>query len=94
MFINAILLGSILESLLFIYPFNKINTLPAFFVYTILFALSHLMYSNNMLDLLFIIPYILMSLGFYYSFYKTNNIFVSIIIHILNNLISFMLIFI
>jgi len=94
MFINAILLGPILESLLFIYPFNKINTLPAFFVYTILFALSHLMYSNNMLDLLFIIPYILMSLGFYYSFYKTNNIFVSIIIHILNNLISFMLIFI
>lgn len=95
MIFNLLVTGPIGESLLYIYPYGDVkNRKMAYITYSIFFAISHITSANNLLDLLFIIPYMLMSFAFGYSFYKTNNIFMSIIVHSLNNLIALMLLFI
>ena len=95
MIFNLLITGPIGESFLFIYPFNDVkNKKLAYIIYSILFAIAHMTSSNNLIDLLFIIPYMFMSFAFGYSFYKTNNIFMSIIVHSLNNLVALMLLFI
>ena len=91
----VLIIGPILEELIFAYPYSEVNNRTiAYIFYSILFALFHVMSSSTLLDLLFIIPYLCMSFAFGYGFYKTNNIFLSIITHSINNLIAFVLLFI
>lgn len=85
--ISLCILGPITEELTFRYPYKNIKTNRkiAFVVYTLIFASMHIVVSSSLLNLLYIIPYTLLSLSFGYSFYKTNNIIPAIFFHILNN---------
>ena len=93
--IYSVILSPIIEALLYFYPYKNIkNKVLACIVSSVIFALFHLTTSNNALDLLFLIPYLAMSFMFTYGFFKTNNIYLSIITHAINNLIAFVLLFI
>ena len=90
-----IIISPAVESFIYMYPFNSVkNRLLSYIVYSIIFALLHMTSTASLIELLYIIPYLLMSFAFGYGFYKTNNIYVSIITHSLNNLLTFVLLFI
>lgn len=94
MALSVCLLGPIMEELIYRYPFKDIkgNKILIFIIYTLLFASLHITTSTSLLNLLYIIPYIFLSLSFGYSFYKTNNILTSMFFHILNNTFSVIII--
>lgn len=85
--LSICLLTPIAEELTFRYPFKfaKRNNTLKFITYTLIFALMHVVVSTSLLDLLYIIPYIFLSMSIGYSFYKTNNIYTSMFFHIINN---------
>ena len=68
---------------------NIINNKYIFIIISgILFGLIHMTFNNNLLnEFLMIIPYILMGITFSYIYYKSDNIFTTIIFHSLHNLI-------
>ncbi len=94
MSLHLIILAPITEELIFKLPFkhNKKRRLLNFFIITIMFTLIHIYPESNPLAYLYLISYLLLSISFTYPFYKTNNILMSIIIHIINNLINVMII--
>jgi len=93
--IYLVILTPILETLFFFYPYKSIkNKKLAFLFSTIVFALFHMITINNAIELLFLIPYIFMSAAFSYGFFKTGNIYMSIIVHAINNLLAIVLLFI
>ncbi|MBR5370452.1 MAG: CPBP family intramembrane metalloprotease [Bacilli bacterium] len=54
----------------------------------ILFGGAHIINSSNtILDYLYIIPYGALGAAFAYSYYKTNNLFTSITLHMMHNII-------
>ena len=96
---NALVLGlssslftPFAEEFMFRLPYHKANTKFAFIIYSIVFALAHITFVTS--DLIFIPFYLLLSIGIGYSYYKTNNILLSTIIHIINNSLCIMLILI
>lgn len=93
MSISIVILGPIVEELIFRMPFKNIqkHKFLTFIIYSLIFAGVHIVVSSSLLDLLFIIPYMFLSLSFGYSFYKTDNIYLSMIIHILNNFLNVMI---
>ena len=94
-FIYSVILAPVIEALIYFYPYRNVkNTKAAFIVSSLVFALLHITTSNNLLDLLFLIPYLSMSFAFTYGFFKTKNIYLSMITHSINNLIAFVLLFI
>lgn len=96
MFISSAILAPIAEELTFRMPYYyaKGNKIFIYIFYSIVFASVHLFGIADLITLLYFIPYLLLSLGIGYGFYKSNNIFMSTIIHILNNIIAIMLILI
>lgn len=85
----------ILESLFYYYPYKNISNKKLGFVFSaIVFAAFHMLNANHLIELLYIIPYSLMALSFGYGLYKTNNIYVTILIHIINNIVAVMLLLI
>lgn len=89
--LNILILGPIMEEILFRYTFTVIkNKYIYLIVTTIVFAFLHMQKIPE--DLIYLISYSLMSLTFTYPFYKTNNIINSIITHSVYNLISLILI--
>lgn len=61
----------------------------------IIFGLVHMSVSNNPYnELLMIIPYIIMGIDFSYIYYKSDNIFTTITLHSIHNLILLILQFI
>jgi hypothetical protein len=90
--IYSIILCPILETIIYFYPYQKVKHAKlGFVISSLVFALTHITSANNLLDLLFVIPYISMSFAFNYGFFKTKNIYVSIIIHSINNILAFVL---
>ncbi|MCR5223770.1 MAG: CPBP family intramembrane metalloprotease, partial [Bacilli bacterium] len=79
----------------FTYPYkdNK-NKLAAYISMSIVFALMHITSATSIFDTLYLIPYLCMTFAFNYGFYKTNNVFVSIGVHTINNIIAYVLLFI
>lgn len=94
--INIVLLAPICEELIFRLPYtNSTNKrILNFIIYSLFFTVCHIAKVSNPLLLLYLIPYFLLSLALGYSFYKTNNIWASIIVHIANNLTGLLLLFI
>lgn len=90
MSISLALLGPIMEELIFRYPYQNIKTNKnlKFIIYTLVFALFHILSATSIQGLLFLIPYIFLSLSITYSYYKTENIYTSMFFHIINNTIS------
>ena len=86
---NTLIIFPVLETLMFFYPYHNIkNRKLAFIVYTIVFAILHMITVSSLGDLLYIIPYTLLSFAITYGYYKSNNICYPIIVHILNNVIA------
>ena len=71
------------------YKKNKLSI----FISTLVFSLLHIVYKTP-IDLIFIIPYFILSSGLSYAYFKNENILMSIIMHIINNSINIMLLFI
>lgn len=92
--LNLIVFAPIAEEFIYRYSFNKNNNFISFIIYTLFFSIIHISGAKNMLELLYIIPYLLMSISISLQYYKNKNIFASIIYHMFNNLINIMLIFI
>lgn len=86
-------LAPIFEELVSRYPYRdiKVNPKLKMIFYSTLFAVLHISNINNIFDFLYIIPYLFLSLAFSYSFYKTNNIYGSILVHIINNSVTLLL---
>lgn len=83
--IIAIILAPILEELTFRLSFNTINNKYLYLVITsLLFGLMHINQTN---ELIYIIPYGILGLSFGLTYKKTNNIYSSIVIHSIHNLI-------
>lgn len=88
-FINTIVLLPIVESLIYFYPFNNIKkSVTKFIVYTVMFALFHMIASSSLLDLLFVIPYLILSFAITYGYYKTDNIIYPMFAHMFNNILA------
>lgn len=87
MFITIGIISPIFEELTLRYPYRNINInkYVKLLIMTICFVILHLTTINNIYDILYIIPYLLLNLEFGYSYFKSNNIYGSILIHILNN---------
>ena len=81
----------IVEEMTYRLPYKK-NKL-SIFISTLVFALLHIVYKTP-IDLIFIIPYFILSSGLSYAYFKNENILMSIIMHIINNSINIMLLFI
>ncbi|MDE5630483.1 MAG: CPBP family intramembrane metalloprotease [Bacilli bacterium] len=90
--ISIVILGPIVEEMIYRLPFGRIEKykLLTFFIYSLIFAMAHIALTNGMKEFIYLIPYMFLSLSIGYSFYKTGNIYMSIIVHILNNLINVM----
>ena len=81
----------IVEEITFRLPYKK-NKL-SIFISTLVFSLLHIVYKTP-IDLIFIIPYFILSSGLSYAYFKNENILMSIIMHIINNSINIMILFI
>lgn len=75
---------------------NLINDKILFILISgIMFGLVHISITNNTNnDLFMIIPYIIMGIDFSYIYYKSNNIFTTITLHSIHNLILLIIQFI
>jgi hypothetical protein len=94
--LQIILLAPILEELIFRAPYQGIikHKLLVYIFYSVAFASVHLLNVDSFINYIYFFPYFLLALGIGFSFYKTNNILLSIIVHIINNLLEIMLLFI
>lgn len=59
----------------------------------LLFGSMHLISSTTYLEMLYLIPYSVMGMGFALMYYKTNNIFTSVMFHSINNLSVILILF-
>ena len=92
LFIYVIITCPIYETMIMLLPYNNVKNRKAVFIFvSIVFALIHLTSASTLIDLLYLIPYLLMSFAFNYGYYKSNNILMSIIAHSINDLIVFVL---
>lgn len=94
MFISAAILAPIMEELVF--RFSIVSFKPKLKVITVIlsalvFGLLHVMpavMKGDVQGMLYIIPYITMALVFGWAYVKTENIYVPILIHFLNNFVG------
>ncbi len=96
MILYYIIVGTIAEETCFRLPYAycKSNKLVKYIFYSVIFASIHIFASSSLIELLYIIPYLSLSFGIGYGFYKTDNILMSTMVHIINNSIAIMLILI
>lgn len=88
---NVILFGSFKEEIIYRLQYNK--SLSNIVISTLFFTIIHVSF-NSINELFFFIPYLLISISFSITYFKTDNIILSTLIHILNNFINIMLLFI
>lgn len=91
--ISIVFLGPIIEEMIYRLPYKYVqkHKLLNYFIYSLIFALAHIAFTNGVKELLYLIPYMFLSLSIGYSFYKTENIYMSMIVHILNNFVNVMI---
>lgn len=85
----------ILEEISFRLEFKKHIKNKYIFIFTssLLFALTHILSTTKIIELLYIIPYLILGLTFTNIYQKTNNIIYNIIAHILHNTIIVFILF-
>lgn len=94
---STVLYAPLVEEITFRKTFrNIINDKVLFILISgIMFGIIHVSISNNTTnDLLMIIPYLIMGIDFSYIYYKSDNIFTTITIHSIHNLILLIIQFI
>ena len=94
---STVIYAPFVEEITFRKTFKNIMNDKILFVLIsgIIFGLVHMSASNNSYnELLMIIPYIIMGIDFSYIYYKSDNIFTTITLHSIHNLILLILQFI
>lgn len=90
MSISIIFLAPLGEELIF--RKTLFNLIPYKWIYILLSGLIfgglHIIGTDSLLSILYIIPYSVLGIAFAYLYYKTRNIFPSIIMHAIHNIIS------
>lgn len=86
--INAVLIAPLAEELIFRFIYRNEFRITSLIISSLLFSLVHISGSK---DAIFLIPYFIMSIGIGINYFKTDNIYISYLIHILNNLINMLL---
>ena len=82
------LFGPFVEEIIYRLPYKK-NWL-SIIISTIVFTFAHI--SNfSLIQMFFLIPYLFLSISFSFAYFKNENIILSTTAHILNNLISVVL---
>lgn len=96
MILYCVLLSPVFEELCFRLPYHysTSNKILTYIVYSCIFAFTHLMGITDLISLVYAIPYLLLAFGVGYGFYKSDNILMSTMIHIINNSLAIMLILI
>lgn len=85
------LFGPFVEEIIYRLPYKK-NWL-SIIISTIVFTFAHI--SNfSLIQMFFLIPYLFLSISFSFAYFKNENIILSTTTHILNNLISVVLLLI
>lgn len=95
--ITSAFLAPISEEITFRLAFKKVfnNMIPFALISTLVFAGLHVLTDfSNILDLFYIVPYGALGFAFAIAYYKTNNIFTTISLHMMHNFITFSLIII
>ena len=90
MLISTSILAPLIEELTFRLSFRKAfsNNIVFVVLSALVFGSLHVIGSvNNIYDYLYLIPYCSLGFAFSYMYYKTNNIFSSISMHMIHNLI-------
>lgn len=87
-------LAPILEELVFRLGFNAIKNKYLYLTITSsVFASMHILGDlDHLMALLYILPYLALGLTFGLAYQKTNNIFTSMIVHILHNTLTYLII--
>lgn len=76
------------EELIYRFPYKKSNKIISFIISSIVFASIHMVGTK---EIIFIIPYLLLSCTLSYTYFKTDNIYMSYFVHAINNLINVLL---
>lgn len=96
MIFSSVIFAPIKEELIFRKSIKNIfNNKYIFIILSgFIFGLLHISNYNNLNEILFSIPYIIMGIDFAYIYYKTNNIFTTLTLHMCHNLILLIIQFI
>lgn len=96
MIYSSIIYAPITEELIFRKSLKNIFKFKYLFIIIsgLIFGLLHLSDYKSTTELLFTIPYIIMGIDFAYIYYKTNNIFTTMTLHMGHNLILLIIQFI
>lgn len=93
---RKILFYSINQQMISLNFSNKKSAYFAYFISTLIFALVHSIYpllnGDYMKMILISLPYIVIGIGCSFVYKKTENIYSAIFLHIMNNLIGFLMI--
>ena len=84
----VVLIVPLSEEFMFRLPYNKNKNIITFIECVVIFTLLHM---QSLQDFIFIVPYLLVVYGISINYFKTDNIFISYLIHLINNLINVLL---
>ena len=92
--ITSALIAPIIEEIIFRLNFKDVfKNKNMFIIFTgVLFGALHLMSSTSLIELVFIIPYSCLGIAFSKIYAETENVFPSIIMHILHNSFTLLII--
>ena len=76
------------EELIYRFPYRKSNKILSLIISSIVFASIHMVGTK---EIIFIIPYLILSFTIGYTYFKTDNIYMSYFVHVINNLINVLL---
>ena len=93
MFFSSIIYAPFIEEIIFRKTIKKLfNNKYIFIILSgLIFGILHISNIQDMNEILFSIPYIIMGIDFAYIYHKTNNIFTCITFHLCHNLILFII---
>ena len=96
MIFSVLIFSPIAEELIFRKALKNIfnNKFLFIIVAGLIFGLLHVTDYTKSTELLFAIPYIIMGIDFAYIYYKTNNIFTTLTLHMCHNLVLLIIQFI
>ena len=76
------------EELVFRYPYDTSLNKYSFLISSIIFIALHI---NSTNELIYIIAYLVPTIGLTLNYFKTKNIYISYLLHVINNLINVLL---
>lgn len=88
MILGTVIFVPFAEELIYRFPYRKSNKIVSFIISSIVFAGVHMAGTK---EIIFIIPYLLLSCTIGFTYFKTDNIYMSYFAHAINNLINVLL---